>query len=309
MKKNSSGGTATQQEAAADEQKIATPATANVAPPIPGVALAASPAPATTPAATDRPDAVTLRLVTTEPKNAAGDKHAESSLAAQQFVTAEYQVLVAAVRRAEVSAGGKRDKAITDLVAHLEDEIDHICTADGEASGSWLDPEAKMDVIYALRAKVAEKRHTIARLTGSAELEAARENLRQFEEGHPLFAQRAPIGAAVPAKVDTAVKREAAKATVDALKPSLEARFPRATGEMLIRELAAAGFRWSGKPLRPLVAEDVEGAFAAWKGAKLRLEDADDRILAAYGWVREREKVEAPTPMAVAAVPENDISF
>mgnify|MGYP001563089787 CR=1 FL=1 len=229
MKKNSSGGTATQQksaEAEADEQKIATPAPANVAPQVPGPGAApeSGAAPMATAAPSGRPGAepVTFTLEhgtwkgdwPVPPKNAAGDKHAESALAATQVAYSEHQKLVADVRAAETRHGARREKMVADLVGYLEDEIGAIC----DGPSGWLDPEVKMDGIHGLRAKVAEKRHTISRLTGAADLEAARENLRQFEEGHPLFAQRAPVGDGPV----MAAKREAAKARVDALKPSLE---------------------------------------------------------------------------------------
>ena len=111
---------------------------------------------------------------------------------------AEYQTIIAVHARLkanviylEQKCSRQMDPSADAIIAELESEITTICGADVlTTSGSWLDPEIKMDGIHGLRAVVAEKRHMIVRLSGAeaeVALEAAKQELAEFEKVYALL--------------------------------------------------------------------------------------------------------------------------
>lgn len=298
------------------EGKTADAAAPPAVPPQP----AATSAPASSAAAAS-PAAPSATSTTSSPAgSAAGDAHAQSALNAQSATWSRHLELKEKVRAAEERAS-RRDATIAGLVAELEDEIAHICGVDeDDLEGSWLDDDVKMDGIHGLRAKLAEKRHTIRRLTGAADLEHAKEELAEFEKANPLFTQKAPAApAAKPAvpekpkdKLEAAVAAEAAKQTapveakpksegatkLEALLSSPPPIQPADLTQETRKELADLGFKFTGKfsapvPSRAQIEEKVVGyKMARDAKQKHRLKDLEDSF-AAIGWVREEKAAPA----------------
>ena len=280
----------------------------------------ASPAPA--PSATG--SAATTAAAPSTSGSAAGDAHAESALNATSATWAKHLELKEKVRAAEERAN-RRDATIAGLVAELEDEIAHICGVDeDDLDGSWLDDDVKMDGIHGLRAKLAEKRHTIRRLTGAADLEHAKEELAEFEKSNPLFTQKAPAPKPVVPekpkdKLDQAVadvakpapekpKSEGAK-KLEALLASPPPIQPADLTQETKKQMADHGFRWCGKtsapiPSRAQFEERLVGyGIALEKKQKHRLTELRDGF-AAWGWEFVEPKAgekHAPAPVAAGA--------